>query len=153
VGFGFLLAIPAWYSSVCEIDPTRRAASLGAVMTAQGLGAIVGATIGSYVYESLQPVGEFLQVGKQFGMYSPFVGCAFCLLTGWLISLRILRNKPSSLESSSQVSGSAGTAAVPAAPEAPGKPALSPTTEGPHVGSLDDKVSMVGPEATQNYLE
>jgi MFS transporter, DHA1 family, multidrug resistance protein len=53
VGVGFLLAIPAWMASVSDIDPRRRAANLGAVMTAQGLGAMIGAPLGGLLYEKL----------------------------------------------------------------------------------------------------
>lgn len=97
VGFGFLLAIPAWMASVSDIDCKRRAASLGAVMTAQGIGAIIGAPLGAWLYERMQPVGKWLKVDSlsnpgDFGRYTPFAGCAACLLIGWLISLRILRD-------------------------------------------------------------
>lgn len=92
VGIGFLLAIPAWMASVSDIDPRRRGVNLGAVMTAQGLGAIVGAPLGGLMYEKLQPVGIKLHLGSSFGHYSPFVGCAACLFVGWLVSLRIIHD-------------------------------------------------------------
>lgn len=91
VGIGFLLAIPAWMANVSDIDPLRRGTNIGAVMTAQGLGAIVGAPIGSALYEKLQPVGRHLGLGEAFGRYSPFMACAACLLLGWLIGLKILK--------------------------------------------------------------
>ncbi len=87
VGIGFLLTIPAWMASVADIDPKKRGANLGAVMTAQGLGAIIGAPIGSWMYDKLQHVG----LGESFGRYSPFVGCFLCVTVGWILSLRILR--------------------------------------------------------------
>lgn len=86
VGLGFLLAIPAWFTSVSDIDPSRRAVNIGAVMTAQGLGAIIGAPIGGLLYERMQTVG----LGADFGRYTPFIGCALCLALGWLLSLKIL---------------------------------------------------------------
>ena len=91
VGIGFLMTIPAWMASVSDIDPKKRGANLGAVMTAQGLGAIIGAPIGSWMYDKLQPVGVSLGLGESFGRYSPFVGCFACVTVGWLLSLRILR--------------------------------------------------------------
>ncbi len=91
VGFGFLLCLPAWLASVSDIDPKRRGAYLGAVMTAQGLGAIIGAPIGAAMYEGLQPFGLRMNLGVEFGRYSPFLGCAACLLFGWLLSLKLLR--------------------------------------------------------------
>lgn len=91
VGMGFLLAIPAWMASVSDIDSKKRGANLGAVMTAQGLGAIIGAPIGGVLYEKLQPIGVSLGLGKEFGYYSPWVGCAACITFGWLLGMRILR--------------------------------------------------------------
>jgi hypothetical protein len=61
-------------------------------MTAQGLGAIVGAPLGAFVYEKLQPVGESLGLGKEFGYYAPWAGCATCITIGWLLGMRILRD-------------------------------------------------------------
>lgn len=91
VGLGFLLAIPAWMASVSDIDSKKRGANLGAVMTAQGLGAIIGAPVGALLYEKLQPVGVSLGLGKEFGYYAPWAGCAACITAGWLLGIRILR--------------------------------------------------------------
>jgi DHA1 family multidrug resistance protein-like MFS transporter len=91
VGVGFLMAIPAWMANVSDIDPQRRGTNIGAVMTAQGLGAIIGAPIGAAMYEKMGPVGLQIGLGEGFGRYSPFVGCAICITFGWLLSLRILR--------------------------------------------------------------
>jgi MFS transporter, DHA1 family, multidrug resistance protein len=91
IGVGFLITIPAWMASVSDIDPQRRGTNLGAVMTAQGLGSIFGAGVGPVLYDKLQPVGEQLGFGADFGRYSPFVGCFLCILLGWLLSLRLLR--------------------------------------------------------------
>jgi hypothetical protein len=60
-------------------------------MTAQGIGAMIGATLGGLMYEKLVPVGVKLGFGRTFGHYSPFFGCAFCVTVGWLLSLRYLR--------------------------------------------------------------
>lgn len=92
VAFGFLLTIPAWMASVSDIDPQRRAVYLGAVMTAQGVGAIIGAPLGSLMYERLQGFGVQVGLGADLGRYSPFVGCAVCVLLGWLVSLKVLRD-------------------------------------------------------------
>lgn len=90
LGIGFLIAIPAWYASVSEIDCKKRAANIGAVMTAQGLGAIVGAPLGAAAYRHLQIVSP------EFGRYSPFLGCAIFVTAGWIISTRIVREPESS---------------------------------------------------------
>lgn len=88
VGLGFLLTIPAWMASVSDIDSRRRATNIGAVMTAQGLGAILGMPIGSALYEKLAPSGTHL------AHYSPFIGCAICTGLGWLLSLKVLKHRP-----------------------------------------------------------
>ena len=90
VGFGFLLTIPAWMASVSDINPDKRATNIGAVMTAQGVGAMIGAAIGATLYEKFQPLGIQLHLGVSFGRYSPFVGCAVCIILGLLLSLKIL---------------------------------------------------------------
>ena len=84
IGLGFLMTIPAWYASVADIRPNNRAANIGAVMMAQGLGAIMGAQLGSQAYEKLQIYG------REFGLYSPFLGCAVCVILGWLMSVALL---------------------------------------------------------------
>ena len=90
VGIGFLLTIPAWMASVSDINPEKRATNIGAVMTAQGVGAMIGAPIGAAMYEKFQPLGVQLHLGESFGRYSPFVGCAICVIAGLLLSLHIL---------------------------------------------------------------
>lgn len=108
IGIGFLLAIPAWMASVSEIDPARRGANIGAIMTSQGLGGIIGAPIGAALYEKLIPVAQSaglnLRDASSFAHYMPFVGCAACVTLGWLLSLRILRHNPR-LEEASLVPG------------------------------------------------
>jgi len=86
IGIGFLLSIPAWMASVSDIDPQRRGANIGAVMTAQGLGAIIGAPIGGALYEKLVPIA-----GRHIAHYSPFIGCLICVSAGWLLSLKLLK--------------------------------------------------------------
>jgi MFS family permease len=90
VGIGFLITIPAWMASVSDVNPEKRATNIGAVMTAQGVGAMIGAPIGAAMYEKLQPIGTSLNLGESFGRYSPFAGCAACVVGGWLLSLKIL---------------------------------------------------------------
>ena len=85
IGIGFLLTIPAWTAAVSDIDPKRRGSNVGAVMTAQGLGAIVGAPIGAALYEKLVPVAGF-----RIAHYSPFFGCFVCIAAGWALSLKLL---------------------------------------------------------------
>ena len=89
IGVGFLLTIPAWTAAVSDIDPKRRGSNVGAVMTAQGLGAIVGAPIGAALYEKLRPV-----TGETIAHYSPFIGCFVCVAAGWALSLKLMPESP-----------------------------------------------------------
>lgn len=93
---GFVLTVPAWYASVSEVDPERRASNIGAVMTAQGLGAIIGAQFGSNMYEQLQRV-TFLgshEVGESFGRYSPFIGSLVFVSIGLFLSYVLFKGRP-----------------------------------------------------------
>ncbi len=90
VGFGFLLVVPAWMASVSDLDPTRRAANIGAVMTAQGIGAVIGAPLGGVAYEKMVPIGDALKL-THLGHYSPFLAMAACLWAAFVLSLRILK--------------------------------------------------------------
>lgn len=73
IGLGFLLAIPSWYANVSHIDEKRSGSYLAAVMTAQGIGAIIGAGAGSKFYE-IEP-------------HLPFIACAIALTVAVLLSL------------------------------------------------------------------
>ncbi len=92
LGVGFLLTIPAWTAAVSDIDPKRRGSNVGAVMTAQGLGAIVGAPIGAALYEKLQPLA-----GERIAHYSPFFGCFVCVAAGFVLSLKLLPSPKSAV--------------------------------------------------------
>ncbi|MCW5941409.1 MAG: MFS transporter [Fimbriimonadaceae bacterium] len=95
VGLGFLLAIPAWMAIVTDLHPEKRAANLGAVMAAQGVGAIIGAPLGAFLYEQLQAFD------RTVGRYSPFLGCAACLAVAWAMSWRVIRPSRVGVRSSS----------------------------------------------------
>jgi len=68
LGIGFLLATPAWYTVVTELDPAKKGRNLGAVMTAQGLGAMIAGPTGAWIFETAS--------------FGPFVGTFACLLLG-----------------------------------------------------------------------
>ena len=78
VGTGFLVALPAWYAFAG--GETGSAARLGAVMAAQGLGAIIAAPIGAGMYEKLQPFGVAHGLGVEFAHWSPFAAASASLL-------------------------------------------------------------------------
>lgn len=89
-GVGFLLAIPAWYAAVSDIDPQNRGINIGMIMTCQGMGAIVGAIVGGFMGKHTHRLGVALGLGREFGLYMPFACSAVFVMIGWLLSLKIL---------------------------------------------------------------
>jgi MFS transporter, DHA1 family, multidrug resistance protein len=90
VGLGFVIAFPAWMAlvtSTCE--EAQRGAAVGAVGTAQGLGAIIGVAISSGLYG---------WPGYQLGPISvpahglPFLGCGIMLLIAFALALFTVRD-------------------------------------------------------------
>ncbi len=77
LGIGFVFAMPAWLALVSDMAaPWTRGAVIGALGTAQGVGAILGAAAGSYLYKLVRI--------DLFGMgltshYAPFVASAVTL--------------------------------------------------------------------------
>lgn len=84
VGIGFLLALPAWYASVSAINPQRSGSYLGAVMSVQGIGAIIGLVLGGKLFE--------------IDIYLPFVLCAVMVSAGFLLSLFSLQSAKTGYE-------------------------------------------------------
>jgi DHA1 family multidrug resistance protein-like MFS transporter len=92
VGVGFVVAFPAWIalvSTCCE--PQLRGAVMGAVGTMQGLGAVVGALLGGYLYEYARIPLPFLPTTHP-NHYVPFIGCALLLLVAWFLSLFTIKD-------------------------------------------------------------
>lgn len=85
LGLGFVIAFPAWMAEVsAECEDSQRGAAVGAVGTAQGLGAIVGVAVSGFLYK-LPPIPlGFLTIPKH-GL--PFLGCAVMLSLSFLLSL------------------------------------------------------------------
>jgi MFS family permease len=80
VGLGFLVALPAWYATVCAVNSRRSGSLLAMVMTAQGLGAILGTVVGAKLYE--------------FSPYAPVLACATCVSLGMMLSWVVLPSSP-----------------------------------------------------------
>ena len=97
-GVGFLLAIPAWYAAVSDLDPQNRGVNIGMIMTCQGLGAIVGAIVAGFMGKHTPAVSLRLGLHHDFaiqvGLYMPFACSAVFVMVGWLLSLKILRVEP-----------------------------------------------------------
>ena len=65
---------------------------MGAVGTAQGLGAMIGAPLGGFLYERVHLHVPFLPWIN--GHYAPFIGCAGLLLVSWLLALHSIKDAP-----------------------------------------------------------
>jgi DHA1 family multidrug resistance protein-like MFS transporter len=93
IGIGFVIAFPAWMayvSGACE--PSQRGAVMGAVGTAQGVGAMLGAPMGGFLYEH-----SHLRIGFApwvNGHYAPFLACGLLLVVAWIIALTAIKPQP-----------------------------------------------------------
>lgn len=80
VGLAFVIAIPAWLAVVSDINESRRGLFLGVIQTAQGIGALLGAPIGGFLYQQVAPNAPF--VGTAIALSSAF------FIAGWLFKIR-----------------------------------------------------------------
>jgi MFS family permease len=90
VGIGFVIAFPAWMALVTSTcDETQRGAAVGAVGTAQGLGAIFGVAISGNLYARrgfhLGPI-----IIPRHGL--PFLGCGIMLLIAFVLAMITVRD-------------------------------------------------------------
>ncbi len=75
---GFLIALPAWLALISEMAPMEHQGTvMGAIWTANGLGAILGPTLGGFLYQG-HPTW-------------PFYGAAFSLTLSFLLFLKYFR--------------------------------------------------------------
>jgi DHA1 family multidrug resistance protein-like MFS transporter len=90
LGIGFVTAMPAWLALVSDMaSPWVRGAVVGALGTAQGLGAVVGAYLGSQLYDKVELRFLSLEWNKH---YSPFVVSAIALTTCFVLSMAFIRD-------------------------------------------------------------
>ena len=83
---GFVMGLPAWLATVsASAPPTQKGRILGAVMTAEGLGAFCGDLVGPVLYVKINPNAPVLMAGV-------------FLTIGWFISLWGVRMPASSDE-------------------------------------------------------
>jgi len=90
LGIGFIIAFPAWMALVSSICGTsQRGAAIGAVGTAQGVGAILGVVISSKLYEL-----PAMQIGPipvpAHGL--PFLACGIMLAISFLLAMTTVRD-------------------------------------------------------------
>lgn len=84
----FVLTFAAWMAELSEIDPARRGVILGAAGTAQGIGSILGALLGGYLYEHVPLTLGEVQIPSH---RTPFIGSALMLSLGALLSWFVLK--------------------------------------------------------------
>lgn len=81
LGLGFALAFPAWMALLTSVSRDgERGAVLGAVSTAQGVGAMVGVLCGPALYERVSPI-------------APFVAAAVLVTVGAVLALVFVRER------------------------------------------------------------
>lgn len=87
----FVLTFAAWMAELSEIDPARRGIILGAAGTAQGIGSILGALLGGFLYEHVPlRLGEVLIPAHR----TPFLACATVITLSALLSWLVLKPRP-----------------------------------------------------------
>jgi len=93
IGVGFVISFPSWMAYVSRACSARqRGAVMGAVGTAQGLGAMIGAPLGGYLYEHADLRISFMPWINSH--YAPFIGCAGLLLVAWVLALTTIKEGP-----------------------------------------------------------
>ncbi len=100
IGTGFSLAFPAWMALVTEqAGSSQRGAVVGAVATAQGVGAITGSSFSAWLY----PLGAIALGPLTLPAHSlPFLMCGLALIGSFLLALFTLHApRPTQLESES----------------------------------------------------
>jgi MFS transporter, DHA1 family, multidrug resistance protein len=94
IGIGFVIAFPSWMAFISsQCHPKDRGAVMGAVGTAQGLGAMIGALLGGPLYEHARIPLPFIQTSHP-NHYVPFVGCAILLLASWVLAVVTIKDSP-----------------------------------------------------------
>lgn len=88
LGIGFVIAFPAWMALVTSTTSEKhRGAAVGAVGTAQGIGAIIGVLVSSRLYTH---PGIFLHHLPKHNL--PFLGCALMLTISFVLAVTTVRD-------------------------------------------------------------
>lgn len=90
LGIGFVIAMPAWLALVSDMAaPWMRGTIIGALGTSQGIGAVIGAYLGSRLYESVK-INVF---GISYpSHYAPFVVSAAALTACFLLVVIFMKH-------------------------------------------------------------
>lgn len=92
LGIGFAIAFPAWMALITsECDDSQRGTVVGAVGTAQGIGAVAGIVASSWLYK----LSGFNVAGLHVPDHgAPFLGCAIMITVSLLLSFVTLHDNP-----------------------------------------------------------
>ncbi len=90
VGIGFLMAVPSWYSFITNINPKKSGTYIGVMLTAQGIGMIMGTPIGGASYQFFQVIDP------DFGRYSPLILSTICVTACIPIAVSLRKTDTSS---------------------------------------------------------
>jgi MFS family permease len=91
IGVGFVIGFPSWMALVSsDCEPGQRGAVIGAVGTAQGLGALLGAAISGPLY-GIQSIALGPFRIPQHGV--PFLGCGLLLICSFLLAVTTVRER------------------------------------------------------------
>lgn len=87
LGIGFVMGLPAWLATVADIaGEGRRAQVIGAVATAEGIGAFIGYVISPMLFAQRHRI--------PWTIHAPMLIAAIALTLGFLVSLFTLRQPP-----------------------------------------------------------
>jgi DHA1 family multidrug resistance protein-like MFS transporter len=90
LGIGFVFAMPAWLAFVSDISaPRLRGTVIGALGTAQGIGAVIGTALGSHLYTnvSIRLLGVHIS-----SHYAPFFISAIALTLCFCLVLVFIKD-------------------------------------------------------------
>lgn len=91
IGVGFVIAFPAWMALISgACDARQRGAVMGAIGTAQGLGAVLGAPLGGLLYDHADMRIPFIHTLHP-SHYVPFIGCTLMLMIAWGLSMAAVK--------------------------------------------------------------
>jgi MFS family permease len=95
LGIGSVIVVPAWLAVISSVaDPQHRGAMIGAVATAQGIGAFLGVLIGPLLFKAVR-LAAFLAPSWPGGPLTPYllpvIGAAVLVTITWLASLVVVR--------------------------------------------------------------
>jgi DHA1 family multidrug resistance protein-like MFS transporter len=94
LGLGFVIGLPAWIALISRLaDPQHRGAMIGAVATAQGLGAFLGVLIGPMLFKAsrLAALLDPIWPGRLTASLLPVLGSAVLLTLAFFASTAVVR--------------------------------------------------------------